>query len=289
MSSSTLAGQIPYALFVISLFLAYGTLVRRGVVSGRGILAAGALVGAAAVAASFFNIPAAQRQALPLPVLLSGPVVMALCSAFCVAFAYRAQQVVDLARFDRGDTRIIVRYAPASRIEADVLLLPAMTSLRLLGGVAGAVGIAAGAAVEREARARGPIGPGKVVATGAGRLSVGRVFHAAAYDPGRPADAGALRRALENGAQQARKAGAETVAVPVGSLPGLPLDRVAAVCVEALLKHRHAFSEIVFVALEVRSGPPVRDAIARAMAPTVATPPAEAPPSPTPNKKGRGK
>ncbi len=91
------------------------------------------------------------------------------------------------------------------------------------------------------------------------------VFHAAVGEPLRPVDANVLRRALESAAQQARKAGAETVAVPVGSLRGLGIERVAAVTAEAILKQRRAFSEIVFVALDVRSTNVLAAAVAKAV------------------------
>jgi O-acetyl-ADP-ribose deacetylase (regulator of RNase III) len=187
---------------------------------------------------------------------------MALCALFCVWFAYRSQQVSDLARFDLGDTRVVVRCAPAGRIEADAMLLATSTSLRMLGGVPGAVGVAGGlAAIEREALAAAPASLGKVVATGAGRLAVDRIFHAAVHEPLRAVDQGQLRRGLESAAQQARKAGAETVAVPVGVLRGMPFARGARIAAEAVLKHRRAFSEIVFVALAVQSGPALRAAV----------------------------
>ena len=262
--------QIPYVLFVLTLFFVYGKLVRRGVIAGRAILAVGALVGAVAAAASFFNIPAETRRALPLALVLLGPGTMAICALVCVAFAYRAQQVRDLATFALGDTKISVRYAPAIRVEADALLLPATTTLRMLGGAAGAVGTAAGSAVQKAALSSAPAGMGKVIATGGGRLNVGRIFHAVVQEPLRPVEEANLRRGLENAAQQARKAGAHVVAVPVGALRGLTLERVAAVTVEALLKHRRAFAEIVFVALEMRAGPALREAVERAVSAALA-------------------
>lgn len=263
---SSFVSQLPYALFIIALFLAYGHLVRRGVFAGRNIVFAGIVVGLIAAGASHFQVPAAVRAQTPWPVLLIGPLLMLACSAVCVAFAYRAQQVVEAARFDVGDTTVIVRYSPAGRIEADALILPALTTLRMLGGVPGAVGIAAGASVEREALAQAPVNLGKIVRTGGGRLAVEHVFHAAVGEPLRGVDAATLRRALESATQQARKAGAETLAVPVGSLRGLDLGRVAGVTADAVLKQRRAFSQIVFVALDVRSVATVRAAVERAVA-----------------------
>lgn len=264
-AASPLAAQLPYAVFVVALFLGYSHLVRRGTLAGRNIVRAGAAVGLVAAAASFFQVAPETRAQTTLPVLLVGPLMMLVCTAVCVAFAYRAQKVVEAARFALGDTTVIVRYSPASGIAADALLLPALTTLRMLGGVPGAISIAGGPSIEREAMRVAPVNLGKVVMTGAGRLAVDHIFHAAACEPPRAADANVLRRALESAAQQARKAGAETIAVPVGSLRGLGIERVAGVTVEAVLKQRRAFSEIVFVALDVRSTNVIAAAVASAV------------------------
>ncbi len=269
---SPLLSQLPYALFIIALFLAYGAVVRRGLVSGRAIIGVGVLVGALAVAASFLNIPAPVRQRAPLALVLFAPGLMAACAALCVTFAYRAQKVADLATFEIGDTRIVVRYAPASRIQADALLLPAMTTLRMLGGVPAAIRAAGGAGIEKEALASAPAGIGKVVSTTGGRLGVDRVFHVAVHEPLRPVEEVTLRRGLESAAQQARKAGAESVALPLGALRGLPAAKVAAAAAEAMLKQRRAFSEITFVVLEARSAPPIREAIERVVTAAIPTP-----------------
>jgi O-acetyl-ADP-ribose deacetylase (regulator of RNase III) len=101
---------------------------------------------------------------------------------------------------------------------------------------------------------------------------VDHVFHAAVGEPLRPVDASVLRRALEGAAQQARKAGAETIALPVGSLHGMSVERVAAVAAEALLKQRRAFSEIIFVALDVRSTSMVAAAVSKAVEAVTARP-----------------
>lgn len=264
-SSPSLASQLPYAVFIVALFLFYGHLVRRGTLAGRGIVLAGATVGVIAAAASFFQVAPETRAQTTLPVLLLGPLMMLICTGVCVAFAYRAQKVVEAARFALGDTTVIVRYSPASSIAADALLLPTLTTLRMLGGVPGALRVAAGPEIEREALRAAPVHPGKVVRTGAGRLAVDHVFHAAICEPLRPTDPNVLRRALESAAQQARKAGAETLVVPVGSLRGMSIERVAATAAEAVLKQRRAFSEITFVALDVRSTNVVAVAVAKAV------------------------
>ena len=279
--SPQIGTQLPYALFIVALFFAYGQAVRRGRIAGRAILGVGALVGVIAVAASFFQFSPDVRAQTPLGYLLVSPIVMALCAAFCVAMAYRSQKVEELGRHSVGDTTVIARYSPASRIEADAILLAAPTTLRMLGGVSGALSVAGGTAIEREARQSAPANPGRVVQTTGGRLAVDHIFHAVAYQPLRPVEEAPLRRALENAAQQARKAGAETLAVPVGVLPGLPPDRVARIVTDAVLKHRRAFAEISFVALDVRGGQTLARAVAEAVAALTSSRPAARSSSPS--------
>jgi O-acetyl-ADP-ribose deacetylase (regulator of RNase III) len=103
------------------------------------------------------------------------------------------------------------------------------------------------------------------VATSGGRLAVGRVFHVAVHEPARAAEPGPLRRGIENAVQQARKAGAETLAVPLGGLRGMPPAQAAPVVVEAVLRQRRAFSEIVFVVLERGSERAARAAVEQAV------------------------
>jgi len=265
MSSQYAFSQIPYAVFVVALFVGYGILVRRRVFEGRNILLAGAVVGVLAVGAATLNaLP--QRAVLPWPLLLVNPIMMGLVTVYCVWFSYRQQRVEDVATLLVGDTKIIVRVCSAFRIpDADALLLPTSTSMRMLGGVPGLVGIASGGASEREARKNAPVGLGKVVATGGGRLAVARIFHVAVYDVGRGVDENALRRGIESAGQQARKSGAESVVVPVGAYRPLPVARVAAVCAEAVLKQRRAFAEIVFVVLEPRDAGVVVEAVTGAV------------------------
>jgi O-acetyl-ADP-ribose deacetylase (regulator of RNase III) len=260
-----MSSQIPYILFVLVLFLAYGSLVRRGIVTGRAILYVGALVALAAAAASYLNLPFRLRHEAPVALTLIPPLTMALCAAVCVGLAYRMQQVTDLVAFPLGDTHIIVRAGPVTGVTADALLVPAETTLRMSGGAAARmVGAVGGRAIEKEAHPSAPAGLGKVVTTGGGRLAIHRILHAVVFEPGHRVDERALRRGMENAAQQARKAGAETVVVPIGYLPGMTTGQVALATGEAVLKYQRAFAEIVFLALEPRQAALVREAVERA-------------------------
>jgi O-acetyl-ADP-ribose deacetylase (regulator of RNase III) len=257
------AAQLPYFLFVLSLFLIYGALVRRGVVSGRGVLWAGLGFGAVAVAASAIN---GIKQGLPPAFLAYNLFLMTGTAAFCVIFSYRQQRVIDLATFTAGDTKVIVRQAPATKLpDAQALLFPATTTLRMTGGIPGALGIAAGPTVEKEAMAQGPVGTEKVVETGPGKLPVGRLYHVAVNDPARPADAALLKRAMSKAALAAKNAGAESVVVPVGVYGGLSVAKMTQAVAEGVLRQRKAFAEVVFVVLEGRDADPAIEAVRAAV------------------------
>jgi O-acetyl-ADP-ribose deacetylase (regulator of RNase III) len=262
-----LAFQLPYFLFIVVLFLGFGQAVRRGRVTGRAILVTGALVGLAAAAASlvaaYFSLPAGERAQAPLGLLLVSPLTMLVTATACTLIVYRSQRVRTMANYHLGDTVVDVCYSPAALIHADALLLPVSTALRLVGGGGGmlsAVGAAGGPAIERELRAAGRVGAGKVVRTGGGRLNVDYLFFAVAYEPLRPTEEGHLRRALENAAQQARKIGLDHIAVAVGALRGMTPRQSAVASVEAVLRQRRAFAQITFVALDVRSAQTLAEA-----------------------------
>jgi O-acetyl-ADP-ribose deacetylase (regulator of RNase III) len=254
MQSSEVARQIPYFLFVLSLFTAYGILVRRGNIKGKNILWAGVGTGALAVTAALVYIWPDYQRGMSLPILLIHPVLMALVTVYCVGITYRAQRVQTIATYIIGDTKILVISCPPSSIpDADALLLPGNTRLRMVGGLIGLIGFAAGAEADKEMAKSGPVGIGKVVEGGPGRLPVGRIYQVAVQEPLKDVTAPVLKRSMESAVLAARKGGAESVAVPLGALRGLPATRTMEIMAEAVLKQRKAFGEIVFVTLDARS------------------------------------
>jgi O-acetyl-ADP-ribose deacetylase (regulator of RNase III) len=254
MQSSEVARQIPYFLFVLSLFTAYGILVRRGNIKGKNILWAGVVTGALAIIAALVYIWPDYQRGMSLPILLIHPVMMALVTFYCVGITYRAQRVQTVATYIIGDTKILVISCPPSSIpDADALLLPGNTRLRMVGGLIGLIGFAAGAEADKEMAKSGPVGIGKVVEGGPGRLAVGRIYQAAVQEPLKDVTAPILKRGMESAVLAARKGGAESVAVPLGGLRGLPAERCMEIMAEAVLKQRKAFGEIVFVTLDART------------------------------------
>lgn len=93
------------------------------------------------------------------------------------------------------------------------------------GGVAGAIKRAGGQVVEDEAIAQGPSPVGGAVATGAGRLGVEHVIHAAVMGQDLATDAESIRNATISSLRLARDLNIRSIAFPafgtgVGGFPG---------------------------------------------------------------------
>ncbi|HVK05931.1 MAG TPA: macro domain-containing protein [Armatimonadaceae bacterium] len=262
--SPYLLRQIPYAVFVITLFLGYGLSVRKGRLRGKRILTVGLLVGVLAVlAAAVTGLPDLLSGRIGLGAFLVNPLMMAMTAAYCIVLSYRMHQSYDVASYALGDTKVLIRVCGggAQIPDADALILPTNTMFRMAGGAAGPLGAAAGPDVAAEAGKHAPAGLLKVVATPPGRLEVGRIYHVAVHEPGKPTGATAVRQGIENAARQARKAGAESVVVPVAWYRGLPIEQMAAAAAEGILKNRKAFAEIVFAILDPRDARLVQEAL----------------------------
>jgi hypothetical protein len=260
-------GQIPFVLIILALFAAYGVLVRRGTIKEGAIIGAGTVVGALAVALTIAYWWPMYQRGLPLSLFLVNPVAMTFCAIWCIALAYRSQRVEDIATHVVGDTKVIVRVCPPSRLpDADALLLPTNTTLQMSENIAGLVGTATGPAVAQEIRGSGPVGPLKVVPSGGGNLEVGHIYHVAVNDYLRPVNQAQLRRGIEHAALQARKANAESVIVPIAPMRGLNIPQVTEALAGGVLKQRKAFAEIVVAVLSPRLTREVAAEVARQVA-----------------------
>lgn len=258
--------QIAYAIFILALFLVYGSWVRKGVLNGRAVLLAGIPLGIIAVTASVLEMLPYYRAGQPFYLIVMNGVMMAVLTLFCVLFSYRGQRVTDIATFVMGDTKLIVRVCGPARIpEADALLVATNTSLRPIDGPASALAGAMGSKVARELKAVGSVGLGKVIVTSAGNLGVGRIFHVAVTEAAKQVDVVRLRKGIEAAAQQARKANAESVAVAVGPISGLKLADAVEAMVSGVLKQRKAFAEIVVVVMDPRAASVVSTVVERAV------------------------
>jgi hypothetical protein len=246
--------QTLYAICILCMFLLFGSSVRKGVFRGPAILWAGALTGLLAMAVSIFIEIPDYRAGASLGLLAVNPVIMAALTVFCVTISYRQQRTREVGSLVVGDTKFIVLACPPILIpDADALILPGNTALRLNDTMGRIIAGAAGAEAQAELTKLGTVKPGKVVSIGSGNLAVGRIFYAAVGESGKRVDAASLRRGVESAAQQARKANAESLAIPLGPQFGLTMAEGFEAVITGALNQRKAFAEIVFLVFEPRT------------------------------------
>jgi O-acetyl-ADP-ribose deacetylase len=116
-------------------------------------------------------------------------------------------------------------------------------------GVAGAIKRAGGEEIEREAVAKGPIGIGEAVATGAGRLKARWVIHGAVMGRDLKTNADLVRRTTESCLRVADELGAGSLALPAfgTGVGGFPLDECAEIMVETARAYEpSSLSRVVF-------------------------------------------
>jgi len=257
MSPAVLIPQLPFLIVILIAFITYATLVRRGVLSGARIWQGGIVLGLGTFAVAAVN----EYVNIHLPpgvspwLHLTNPGALGLCAIYCVMFSYRMQRVMEMATFTMGDTKILMQICPASKLpDAQVMILPTSTSMRMPGGITGLIKIASGESVEQEAMKTAPVGIGKIIETGPGKLTVGNIYHVAVAEPGKAMRVDVLKRFVGQAALMARKANVESLCIPIGPYPGLTTVAAAEAIAEAIMKQRKAFAEIVFVALDPRDG-----------------------------------
>jgi O-acetyl-ADP-ribose deacetylase (regulator of RNase III) len=121
----------------------------------------------------------------------------------------------------------------------DAIVNAANESLRLGGGVAGAIGQAGGPSIQVECDAwlaeHGPVETGSAAITGAGALSVRHVIHAVGPVWGSGDEDRKLKSAVLSALALARIHGLKTVSLPAISsgIYGFPTDRCAGLLVAA--------------------------------------------------------
>jgi len=134
----------------------------------------------------------------------------------------------------------------------DAIVNAANNELWMGAGVAGAIKTRGGAEIEREAMAKGPIGVGEAVATGAGSLAARYVIHAAVMGQDLQTDAALVRRATASALGVAAGLGLRSIALPAlgTGVGGFPLDACARVMLEAVRAHAAgptSLERVVFV------------------------------------------
>ncbi len=152
-----------------------------------------------------------------------------------------------------------------TRLAVEAIANAANDHLWMGAGVAGAIKRAGGQAIEREALAKGPVEVGDAVATGAGRLPVRWIVHAAVMGQDLRTDAAKIRRATRRSLEVADELGAESLALPAfgTGVGGFPLEECARLMTDVVTAYEPlALRRVVFA---VRGGE-ARDAFERALA-----------------------
>jgi O-acetyl-ADP-ribose deacetylase (regulator of RNase III) len=135
---------------------------------------------------------------------------------------------------------IKARHGDITALFADAIVNPADPRGLMAHGLAGAIRIAGGEEIEKEAVARAPIAVGQAIATTAGKLPNVHVIHVAvASEPGGASSPDHVKRAAGAALALAEELGAESLAIPglgTGSGKVSPEDSAAAI-LEALKAH----------------------------------------------------
>lgn len=150
-----------------------------------------------------------------------------------------------------GQTVVRVERGDISAMRVDAIVNAANDRLWMGGGVAGAIKRAGGLEIEREAIAKGPIRPGEVVATGAGRLPCRHVIHAATMGQDLVTDAGRIRNATASSLRLADRLQVTSLAFPAlgTGVGGFPVGEAARIMVEEIAAHVSATTSLRTVLL----------------------------------------
>ncbi len=271
-----LTNSVTYDLLIgLALFAVFAWCVRRGILNAKEVVWLGTALGFFA-ASLVFNAALGTNKAtfggsvwtlLGVTALMVIPFVLAL--TFGVWSLYRSVIEKELAvvTIDGLTLRLVLGNIAALKRDPplDALVNPANTQLRMGAGVAGALKSFGGAEIEREARANAPVQIGQAVAATAGRLSARYVIHAAVMGTDYRTDIGKIKKGLEGALKCAKKIGARRIALPAfgTGIGNTPAADVAPLTLDAVLRARKDFDEIIIVVFNGRVAPAFRAEFAK--------------------------
>jgi O-acetyl-ADP-ribose deacetylase (regulator of RNase III) len=136
-------------------------------------------------------------------------------------------------------------------LEVDAIANAANNALWMGAGVAGAIKLAGGEEIEREAVALGPIEVGGAVSTGAGRLQAKHVIHGAVMGQDLRTNGELVRSTTQSCLELADELGCGSLALPAfgTGVGGLPLEECARIMVAAARAHQPSSLERVVFAV----------------------------------------
>jgi O-acetyl-ADP-ribose deacetylase len=135
--------------------------------------------------------------------------------------------------------KITMRQGDLTDADVDAIVNAANNDLMLGGGVAGAIRVKGGPAIQQECERIGPITLGEAAITGAGQLRARHVIHAASMRLGESTSEMNLRAATRNSLKRAQENSLESIAFPaIGTgIAGFPIERCAQVMLEEIRAH----------------------------------------------------
>ncbi|MHA1198732.1 MAG: macro domain-containing protein [Candidatus Heimdallarchaeaceae archaeon] len=133
-----------------------------------------------------------------------------------------------------NDTSITLSQGDITECTLDAIVNAANTKLILGAGVAGAIRIKGGSAIQKECSKIGPIELGEAAITTGGNLKAEYVIHAASMNLGGKTTEKPLRDSLYNSLLIGKNKKVESIAFPaIGTgIAGFPLERCAEVMIE---------------------------------------------------------
>jgi len=136
-------------------------------------------------------------------------------------------------------TKIALRQGDLTDADVDAIVNAANNDLMLGGGVAGAIRVKGGPAIQKECDKIGPIALGEAAITGAGRLRARHVIHAASMRLGESTSESNLRAATRSSMRRADENSLRTIAFPaIGTgIARFPIERCAQVMLEEVRAH----------------------------------------------------
>ncbi len=135
--------------------------------------------------------------------------------------------------------KVTIRQGDLTAAKVDAIVNAANNDLILGGGVAGAIRMKGGPAIQEECRHIGPIRIGEAAITGGGKLRARHVIHAASMEVGGSTAEFGLRESTRNSLLRARENRLESIAFPaIGTgIAGFPMQRCAEVMLDEIRAH----------------------------------------------------
>jgi O-acetyl-ADP-ribose deacetylase (regulator of RNase III) len=154
--------------------------------------------------------------------------------------------------------KITLQQGDLTEADVDAIVNAANNDLMLGGGVAGAIRVKGGPAIQQECDRIGTIPLGEAAITGAGLLRARHVIHAASMRLGESTSEANLLAAARNSLMRANENSLKTIAFPaIGTgIAGFPIERCAQVMLEEVRAHLSSpttLERVVFVLFDRRS------------------------------------